>query len=392
MVTVIVVVGAVVLWMPTIADLWHILRVRPAAGPSREPLPRLLFLIPAHDEELLVGHTIASVRQLEYPADRVSIVVVADNCTDSTAETARATGARVLERHDARMRGKQHALAWAIPHCELDAHDAVVILDADTELDPGFAAALAARAPLRDKVVQPYNGVQNRADSAITRMAAVQSEAMHGLAFRLKARSGITVPLSAGMCIGSGVLEERGWPAFSIGEDFELYVILTLAGVSIDHAGDARVYAQEARDLKQAGSQRRRWMSGRWYVFRRYTGAILRSRTLPVRQRLDALCEMTSVALGPATQLALTFALATLAFVSRVPAATTLAVLVIASLGRQVAYTALAVSRDPEPWRAAFAFVRLPTYVVWRLAVAASALLSSGTGAWVRTARHARDR
>lgn len=380
------------LWLPSLADLWHLLHRRrreiPAAGPQRE---RLLFLVPAHDEELLIGYCIASLRRQGYPAELLDVLVVADNCTDGTARVARAAGAAVLERHDAEQRGKQHALAWAVQRIDLARHDAIVIVDADTELDPGFAAALASRGPLRDKVVQPFNDVQNRTENALTRMAAVQSQALHGLGFQLKSRTGINVPLSAGMCLGTGVLGAHGWPAFSIGEDFELYVILTLRGVRIDHTTAARVFAQEARDLKQGASQRSRWMAGRWYVLRRYTHPVLTATRIPWRQRLDLLGEMTTTALGPATQLAVTLAVALTAFLSGVPAGRTLAVLAIASLGRHAVYTSLAVARDPEPGRAARAFLQLPPYILWRVGVAVRSLVSSGTGAWVRTTRHGRD-
>lgn len=389
-----VLLGAViaVLWLPSLADLWHLLQ-RPLREPVLVPRPteRLLFLVPAHDEELLIRYCIESLRRQDYPAGLLEVLVVADNCTDGTARVARAAGASVLERHDVEKRGKQHALAWAIERCDLDRHDAIVIVDADTELDPGFAAALAARGPLRDKVVQPFNDVQNRTENALTRMAAVQSQALHGLGFQLKSRTGINVPLSAGMCLGTGVLRAHGWPAFSIGEDFELYVILTLRGVRIDHTTRARVFAQEARDLRQGESQRSRWMAGRWYVLRRYARPVLTVAGIPWRQRLDLLGEMTTTALGPATQAAVTLAVAALALGSRATGGALLAVLAVASLGRQVVYTVLAVARDPEPAAAARAFLRLPAYIIWRVGVALRSLVSSGTGAWVRTTRHERE-
>src|SRR5690242_20568119 len=54
------------------------------------------ILVPAHNEELLIGKTLSSLATLEYPTDRYAVHVIADNCTDRTAEIAQAAGAKVL--------------------------------------------------------------------------------------------------------------------------------------------------------------------------------------------------------------------------------------------------------------------------------------------------------
>ena len=64
------------------------------AGPPR----RFAILVPARDEQASIGGTLAALRALAYPADRVQIVVLADNCTDRTAEVARTAGATVWAR------------------------------------------------------------------------------------------------------------------------------------------------------------------------------------------------------------------------------------------------------------------------------------------------------
>ena len=74
----------------------------------------LLFLVPAHDEELLIGRCVGSLKAMDFPAERREIVVIADNCSDRTAALAAAQGARVLERSSARERGKGHAIGWAL--------------------------------------------------------------------------------------------------------------------------------------------------------------------------------------------------------------------------------------------------------------------------------------
>src|SRR5215831_19030846 len=73
---------------------------------------RLAVLVPAHDEEALIGRCVASLKAQTYPHTLYRIVVVADNCSDRTAAVAQAAGADVLERRDGRAQGKGHALRW----------------------------------------------------------------------------------------------------------------------------------------------------------------------------------------------------------------------------------------------------------------------------------------
>src|SRR5262249_29272837 len=154
---------------------------------------------PAHNEELLLPQCLASLRDQVWPADKKRIVVVADNCTDHTAHVARVHGAEVLVRNDTTRRGEPWAIAWSLEQLDLTHVDGVVIVDADTEVMPGFAAALAERAPINHKVLQPFIDVQNPNETALTRLAAVYADAVHGIAYRVKERMGLNVPLGVGM-------------------------------------------------------------------------------------------------------------------------------------------------------------------------------------------------
>lgn len=381
--------AAVVLWLPTLSDaiaLMRILAGRRRAAPAAGPLPRFLFLIPAHDEELLIGPCLASITAVDYPADHVDTVVVADNCTDATASLTRATGARCLERTDTTRRGKPWAIAWALPQVLTPAIDAVIILDADSLLDVNFLRALAARRPLDDKIVQGYIDVSNPGETALTRMARVWSAIRFRIINVLKDRVGNNVPLGDGVCIGRQVLATHGWTAFSLSETWELYGSMTAAGVRCEGAPDAHLYAQEARSLKQSASQRQRWTAGRLIVLGRYGPAILRNPGISLHQRLDALAEMT--ALGPAAQLALTVLLAGLALLLPRPVGPWLALFVLGALARTALYTVIAVVRGPDRVRTVMAFLYLPIYAVWRAGIQLTSLTKLGGSPWLRTARH----
>jgi len=381
--------GALVLLLPLLSDLLSLARIafgRQTLRGGTPELPRLLFLVPAHNEELLILSCLGSLTRLEYPADRLDILVVADNCTDRTAELVRQARVRCLERMDSDLRGKPHALRWAVQGLPLDKLDAVVIVDADTTVSRAFAAALARLAPLRNKAVQAYNDVANPGDSALTKMAAVLSTANHRFAYGLKDLAGLNVPLSAGMCVGAGLLERYGWPAFSIGEDWELYAFLTERGVRIEAAPGARLFAQEARSLRQSASQRKRWMGGKLTVLVRYGRRLLSSRHIGPAQKLDALAELSGV--GPVVHLGVTLVAVSVTAVVQPPGAAWIALALAASLIRPGVHTVLAVATDPRPLRALLAFGYLPFYTIWRLGVAVAALGMVGDKPWVKTGRH----
>ena len=384
--------AAIALLLPSFSEALSLVRWpfihRPQSRSGVDAKPSLLFLVLAHNEELVLAPCLRSLTHQTYPADLRYVIVVADNCTDRTSEIARNAEVRVLERSDEHNRGKPHAIAWTLNQIKLAQFDAVVIVDADTQVSADFAQMLAARGPLVGKVLQPFIGVQNPDENALTRMAAVHATAAHGLAYRIKEAVGLNVPLGVGMCIGRDVLLAEPWSAFSLSEDWELYAIFTARGVAIEPVGDARIYAQEARSLKQSAPQRHRWMTGKLDVLRRHTLPLLKSPEINWWQRLDAIAELA--ALGPAVHLG--FAVAGALAASLGPSAgaggTLVAWMFLVSLVRPTIYTALAIIRDPLPLRAFSAFFFLPFYTVWRLWSALLSLTGSSRGAWVRTARH----
>ncbi|MDT8368311.1 MAG: glycosyltransferase family 2 protein [Longimicrobiales bacterium] len=376
-----------VLLLPTLSDLISLVTPARTVDRARDgEVPRLLFLVPAHDEELLLGRCLWSVLAVDHPLERTRVLVVADNCTDSTAAVARACGVECLERTDTRNPGKPRALAWALKQISLDQIDGIVILDADSLVDVGYARALPAADRLRTRVIQGYNDVSNPSESVLTRMAAVFS-AVRSLGMnRVKQRRGLTSPLGNGYCLGADVVRRMGWPAYSICEDWELYAILTAVGVRIENRPGARVRSQEARSLDQSASQRKRWTAGKIAVLLDRGPEIVISRAIGLHQKVDALGELLSP--GPAVHLGVAVLIAGITLWAAPPAALILAGAALFSLVRLSAYTIVALPHVPEPRRALRAFLVLPAYVVWRLVIQAASLPLTGSRQWIRTTRH----
>ena len=85
------------------------------------------------------------------------------------------------------------------------------------------------------------------------------------------------------------MLAATGWTAHSLSEDWELYAVLTERGVRIEGVPAAKIRSLEASTLREAASQRRRWTAGKLTVLVRHAGPLLRSRSIGLAQKVEAL-------------------------------------------------------------------------------------------------------
>ena len=356
---------------------------------AHSPLPpRLVLLIPAHNEALLIGRCVASLKAQDHPAGTVMIVVVADNCTDETAALAERAGATVLRRVDPIHRGKGYAIGWALTQLDWASRDAVVVLDADTTIDGDYYQRLAELMPLQNKALQCYDGLSNEMENWLTRLGGILTRNRYDLALPLKQAAGLRIPLTGdGTLVGRQVLKRHGWRSDGLTEGWDLYTRLTLSGEHVELAGAARIYAQEARSLDQAGSQRARWTAGRASVLRENWKKILTSGAISWHQKLDLLAELSAP--GPVLTISIgLIGLSVSAMWGASPVRYLLACAFAAPLLHQATFTLISVVRHPQPSAVLASAVRLPLYAIWRLALAARLLLGGKPKEWARTARH----
>ena len=119
---------------------------------------KFMAIIPAHNEESVVGNLIESLKKLDYPDELYDIYVIADNCTDNTAKVAKEAGAIVYERFDDKKKTKGFALQWFFnKKIEEDApYDAFCIFDADNIVDKNFLNVMNKKLCQGEDVVQGY--------------------------------------------------------------------------------------------------------------------------------------------------------------------------------------------------------------------------------------------
>jgi cellulose synthase/poly-beta-1,6-N-acetylglucosamine synthase-like glycosyltransferase len=237
---------------------------------------RFDVIVPAHDEAAVIARCVGSLRRLDWPADRFRVIVVADNCGDTTAAIAAAAGARVMERQDPDRRGKGYALKYAFEASGAEHWaDAVVVVDADSEVSSNLLEACAARIERGAQAVQAHYGVLNPWASWRTRLMAIAHAAFHIMRSRARERLRLSCGIRGnGWCVTHALLQRVPYEAFSLTEDIEYGIELGLAGCRVHYADEASVLGDMVSSAQIAQKQRRRWEDGRF--------SLLRSRALPL--------------------------------------------------------------------------------------------------------------
>jgi cellulose synthase/poly-beta-1,6-N-acetylglucosamine synthase-like glycosyltransferase len=245
--------------------LLTVLSARLPRAPASTRTLRFDVIVPAHDEAAGITRTIENLLHLDWPRHLFRVVVIADNCSDHTAEVARAAGAEVLVRTDTEQRGKGYALAYAFAASGADGRAAaLVVVDADSEASPNLLEAFAARLEGGASAVQAHYGVLNAFASWRTRLMAIALGSFHKLRSRGRERLHASCGIRGnGWCVTQALLARVPYRAFSLTEDIEFGVELGLAGCRVAYTEDAHVDGEMVSSAAAAKSQRQRWEGGR---------------------------------------------------------------------------------------------------------------------------------
>jgi len=236
------------------------------------------ILIAARNEEKVISHLIDSIRAQDYDGE-VKIFVVADNCTDNTADAAARRGAVVYTRFDPVHRTKGYALQYLIQciHREFgkEAVDAYIVFDADNLLAPDYLSRMNEAYAAGEKIVTSYRNTKNFDDNCISAsyglhwLRTIRTEHRARSLFRMATR-----------IQGTGFLFDRalvdgGWNYTSLTEDRAFCADAVAAGYRISYCDAAVFYDEQPTDLKTAITQRLRWSKGHLQAFAETGPALL---------------------------------------------------------------------------------------------------------------------
>ena len=358
--------------------------------PFGAPSTRFLVVIPAHNEGALVGNTVRSLLASDYPRDMLNVVVIADNCSDDTAEHARRAKAECLERIDSALRGKPYALHWFFERYDLSPFTGIAIVDADTMVDTQFLRAMDRHLQHGEAAVQGFYGVMNPDETWLTRLAMVPANLKFYLNFPGKQALGLSCPLAGnGMCFKADILRHFGWSAFTLSEDWEYYLILATEGYKVTSAPDAIIYGQVATSLRLGKAQRQRWSKGRIDALRLHWKALLRKA---LRDRaiypLDAIFDVARPSHSVLLSLTCAHFFVAAGFWlagAASPGPTILASVVVLI---QLIYFLTAFAIEQPPLRTWLALAVVPWYLLWKCMITVTALIGSRERNWVKTTRN----
>ena len=235
---------------------------------------RFMMIIPAHNEEKVIGNLIESLKNLDYDKNLYDIYVIADNCTDSTAQIAKDCGALVYERFDEKNKTKGFALQWFLQQkIEEDAqYDAFCIFDADNIVDKNFLKAMNKKLNQGEDVVQGYRDIKNPSDSWVTAGYAIFYWTMNRFYHLARYNLGLSPLINGtGFMVKFDVVKPEGWQTKTLTEDIEFSLKRIIAGKKLGWATDAIVYDEQPVGFKQSWSQRSRWTVGHMQCLKEYT-------------------------------------------------------------------------------------------------------------------------
>ena len=241
---------------------------------------KFMAIIPAHNEEMVVSNLIESLKNQTYDKNLYDIYVIADNCTDNTANVARRAGAIVLERFDPAHKTKGYALQWLLKQkIEENAdYDAFFVFDADNIVDKDFILNMNKKLCQGEDVVQGYRDIKNPTDNWITAGYALFYWTMHRLYHLARYNVGLSTLLNGtGFMVRFDVVKPDGWQTETLTEDIEFSLKRIIKGKKLGWATDAIVYDEQPTSFKQSWSQRSRWTVGHMQCMKRYTGELFNS-------------------------------------------------------------------------------------------------------------------
>lgn len=238
--------------------------------PQAEKKHKFCVLIPARNEEAVVGNLIDSIKKQDYPQELIDIFVVADDCFDATAERARAAGATVFERSPAagEKGRKGYALDYGLKRIFAEYPDAgyhaVMFFDADNVLSTRYFAEMNNAYAAGKRICSSYRNSKNWGANWIASGYGIRfmSECRYMHASRTALGCGTNIS-GTGFYVAYDLLHEAGgWKYGLLCEDIEFSVDMAVKGEDIAYNHDAVLYDEQPESFRASWKQRMRWARG----------------------------------------------------------------------------------------------------------------------------------
>lgn len=347
---------------------------------------KVAVLIPAHNEEAVISNTLISLKSTLLPHDK--IVVIADNCTDATAEIALRAGVTVIERQDESKKGKGYALDYGLKFLENDPPEVVVFIDADCTVQRNTITLLTEKA---NSTGRPAQAVYLMSKPNLP----TPKDSISAFAFKVKnlvrasgmVRMNLPCLLAGtGMAFPWSVIRVSDLANSEIVEDMKLGLDLTIAGYPPIFCPEACVLGSLPQNSKTAKSQRTRWEHGHIQTLLTYVPKLIQA--FISQRRLDLFFSALDLCIPPLSLfVAMWFAMMCVSLVFAFLMSIWLPVWITAVAGIFI-LTAILIAwanfaRSDLPLLELFA---VPFYILWKIPLYFKFLVQPQK-TWVRTER-----
>lgn len=348
---------------------------------------KVTVLIPAHNEEIAIASTLKKILPVLKQQD--SLLVVADNCTDKTAEIARNMGATVIERHDEINKGKGYALDYGLKFIQAEPPDVVVMIDADCNINRDTIeqlteCAIATNRPVQGKYLMVRANNSDSSKDFISQFSNIVRNFVRPLGLK---HLGISTPLlGAGMAFPWLIIRSVNIASGNLLEDIKLGLDLSVIGYNSIFCPQAIVNAYLPSSLSAAKTQKTRWIHGYLQLIQTYIPILFKEAMR--QRRFDLLLSILDLCIPPLTLLVMIWlGLTTISLIfavlqiSAIPAMISLlaglclfAALTLAWV--RFAFTSIPLSK----------LLTIPLYIFWKIPVYIKFIVAPQT-AWIRTER-----
>ena len=227
--------------------------------------------IAARNEKYVIGNLLDSINKQDYPKDLYKVFVVADNCTDDTAEIAKKKGAIVYERFDDTHKTKGFALQYLFKNIStdygIDSFDGFFIFDADNLLKSNYISKMNDAFDSGCKIVTSFRNTKNFDENWIASTYALHWIRSSRTNHRARSILRLATNIQGTGFLFTNEIVHGGWKYTSLTEDRALTADAVAQGYQISYQDEAEFFDEQPVSLKIALRQRLRWSKGHLQAF-----------------------------------------------------------------------------------------------------------------------------
>ena len=257
--------------------------------------PFVSIMIPAHNEESVIAHTVENIRNLTYK--NIEIILIDDRSEDNTLEVIKSLAdkfdnVKYLSRKKDAFPGKSAVLNDALVIAQ---GEAILVFDADATVEPDFLSKLVPNLEPEDVgAVQARKVIRNSDTNILTKCQNNEYTLDTYLQVGRDAIKGAVELRGNGELLKRKALEDiGGWNNYTITDDLDMSTRLHIKGWDVRYCLDAKVYEEGVCYIIPLFRQRRRWLEGTIRRYLEYFFQAISSKKMSLKAKLDMVVYIT---------------------------------------------------------------------------------------------------